>query len=78
MTRYHCQACHAVDKTLAGPSFHDIAERYSSDPHAPGELQEKILNGSTGAWGPAAMPPVQVPEADLKPLVEWILSLQEY
>jgi cytochrome c len=33
------------------------------------------LNGSTGAWGPLPMPPVAVSKEDLRPLVDWILSL---
>jgi cytochrome c len=78
MTRYHCQSCHAVDETLSGPSFHDIAVKYASDPHAPIALQERILNGASGAWGPNPMPPVKVPETDLEPLVEWLLSLRQF
>jgi cytochrome c len=80
MVKYNCQSCHSADKTLAGPSLHDIAKRYASDPNAPGELEEKVRNGSSGAWDTSAlpMPPTQVPDADLKPLVEWILSLRQY
>jgi cytochrome c len=76
MAKYRCQSCHSVDKTLAGPSFRDVAKRYANDPHAREELAGSILNGSSGAWGtPTAMPPTSVADGDLKPLVEWILSL---
>jgi cytochrome c len=75
VTKYHCQSCHAVDKTLAGPSFRDIAKHYASDPNARGEVSTNILNGSTGAWGPTPMPPVPVSQTDLRPLVDFILSL---
>ncbi|HEY3850394.1 MAG TPA: c-type cytochrome [Steroidobacteraceae bacterium] len=79
LAKYHCQTCHAVDRTLAGPSLHDVAKKYASDPHARSVLGESILNGSTGVWGGAVpMPPTKVPAADLKPLVEWILSLDQY
>jgi cytochrome c len=74
-TKYNCQSCHSPDKTMAGPSFRDIAKHYASDPNARGEVSNNILNGSSGAWGDSAMPPVAVPEADLRPLVDFILSL---
>ena len=76
--KYGCQSCHSVDEARSGPSLHAIAKRYASDPHAESELSANILNGSIGAWGGAPMPPVKVPAADLKPLVQWILSLNQY
>jgi len=75
MQKYHCQQCHTVDKSLAGPSLRAIAKHYASDPNAREEVATNILNGSTGAWGPLPMPPVQVAKEDLRPLVDWILSL---
>ena len=75
MQKYHCQQCHTIDKNLSGPSFHAIAKRYASDPNAREEVAANILNGSSGAWGPLPMPPVAVSKDDLKPLVDWILSL---
>jgi cytochrome c len=78
LSKYNCQTCHTLDKPLAGPSLRDISKRYASDPNANGELEEKILNGSAGAWGPSGniMPATTVPEEDLKPLIEWILSIR--
>jgi cytochrome c len=73
--KYHCQQCHTIDKNLSGPSFHAIAKHYASDPNAREEVAANILNGSSGAWGPLPMPPVPVSKEDLKPLVDWILSL---
>jgi cytochrome c len=75
--KYHCQACHSLDKPAAGPSFRAIAKRYASDPNAQGQLETTILNGSSGAWGPMPMAGVQVPEGDLKRLVAFILALKE-
>jgi len=75
MQKYHCQQCHTMDKNLSGPSFHAIAKHYASDPNAREEVSANILNGSSGAWGALPMPPVPVSEEDLKPLVDWILSL---
>jgi cytochrome c len=75
MQKYHCQQCHAVDKSLSGPSLRAIAKRYVSDPNARDEVAANILNGSIGAWGPLPMSPVQVSQEDLRRLVDWILSL---
>lgn len=73
--KYHCLQCHAQDQTVTGPSFRAIADRYRSDPHAITELAEHVLNGEVGVWGRVPMPPVNVPEQDLRPLLNWILTL---
>lgn len=79
LTKYNCQTCHSVDKTMAGPSLHAVAKKYASDPHARSVLSESIVNGSSGTWNSAApMPPTKVPNSDLRPLVDWILSLSQY
>ena len=79
LRKYNCQTCHAVDKDMAGPSLHAIAKKYASDPHARGDLSASVVNGSTGKWNSTApMPPVNVPDSDLRPLVDWILSLEQY
>jgi len=75
MQKYHCQQCHTIDKTHGGPSFSAIAKHYVSDPNARAEVAANILNGSSGAWGALPMPPVAVSKEDLRPLVDWILSL---
>ena len=73
--KYDCEQCHTIDRTRGGPSFSAVAKRYASDPNARNEVAARILNGSTGAWGPLPMPPVAVSKEDLRPLVDWILSL---
>jgi cytochrome c551/c552 len=73
--KYHCQQCHTIDKTHGAPSFSAISKHYASDPHARDEVAANILNGSAGAWGPVPMAPVAVSKEDLRPLVDWILSL---
>jgi cytochrome c len=79
LAKYDCQTCHAVDKRMAGPSLHAISQKYASDPHAREELSLSIVNGSSGKWDSVApMPPVKVPDSDLRPLVDWILSLNQY
>ena len=74
LTKYNCQACHSVDKKLVGPSYKEVAAKYAGDPGASAKLEQKVKNGGSGAWGAIPMPPNNVPDADLKTLVEWILA----
>jgi cytochrome c len=72
-----CTACHAVDKKLVGPAFKDVANKFRGDPKAPAMLEEKVKKGSVGVWGQVPMPPnSHVSDADVKALVNWILSLK--
>ena len=72
--KYNCQACHAVDKKIVGPSYKEVAAKYAGDSGALVKLQQKIKNGGSGAWGAIPMPPNSVPDADLEALTEWILA----
>jgi cytochrome c len=75
--KYNCFACHAVDKKVVGPAYKDVAAKYRGDKSAPEKLFEKVKKGGAGVWGPVPMPPnAQVPDADIKALVHWILSLK--
>jgi cytochrome c len=73
--KYACLACHAVDRKLVGPSYKDVAAKYRSDGGAAARLADKVKKGSQGTWGQVPMPPnSSVPDADVKALVQWILS----
>src|SRR5262245_28563646 len=74
LAKYNCQACHAVDKKLVGPAYKEVAAKYAGDKAAPAKLQQKVKAGGTGVWGQVPMPPNNVPDADLKTLVAWILT----
>lgn len=75
--KHNCFACHAVDKKVVGPAYKDVAAKYRGDKAAPAKLFEKVKKGGAGVWGPVPMPPnAQVPDADIKKLVDWILSLK--
>ena len=76
LTKYNCQACHTADKKLVGPSYKEIAAKYASDAGAAAKLEQKVKNGGSGVWGAIPMPPNNVPDADIKTLVEWILALK--
>ena len=75
--KYNCLACHAVDHKVVGPAYKDVAKKYAGQPGAEAKLIEKVKKGGSGVWGPIPMPPnSSVPDADVKKLVEWILSLK--
>jgi cytochrome c len=74
LAKYNCTACHTVDKKLVGPAYKEVAAKYAGDSGAAAKLEQKVKNGGTGVWGQIPMPPNNVPDADLKTVVEWILA----
>jgi cytochrome c len=74
--KHNCLACHTVDKKVVGPPYKEIAKKYAGDKTAYKTLETKVKVGSTGVWGPIPMPPNNIPDADNKALVAWILSLK--
>jgi len=72
-----CMNCHTVEKKLVGPALRDIAAKYKGDAGAQARLEEKVKKGSKGVWGSIQMPPnTNVRDADIKTLVQFILSLK--
>jgi len=75
--KYNCLACHSMDKKLIGPSYKDVAAKYKSDKGAEAKLIGKVKNGGSGTWGQIPMPPNStVPDADVKAMVKWVLSVK--
>jgi len=77
MGKAGCNACHAVAKKIVGPSFSDIATKFKADPKAVATLSAQIRKGGAGKWGTIPMPPnppEKISDADLKAVVEWILT----
>jgi cytochrome c len=78
MKKDGCIACHAVDKKVIGPSYQEVAAKYRGDKDAAAKLAKKVKDGGSGVWGQVPMPPnPAVPDADIKNLVEWVLSLKK-
>lgn len=77
-----CTACHAIDITLVGPAWRDIARRYKGDPAAVEYFVQKIKEGGQGKWTEvtqgASMPPYspRVSDSDIRALAELIVSLE--
>ncbi|MGH8623606.1 MAG: c-type cytochrome [Burkholderiales bacterium] len=72
-----CLACHTVYKKLVGPSYKEIADRNRKDQGAEARLAQKVKAGGKGVWGDIPLPPnAHVKDADIKTMVQWILSVQ--
>jgi cytochrome c len=71
----NCMACHSVNAKLVGPSFKDVAAKYSGKKGSEEKLVQKVMKGGGGAWGPVAMPAnPQVSVSEARSLVGWVLS----
>ena len=76
LEKYRCTICHSDRETMAGPSWMDIAAEYRGKPHAEAKLAAVVKKGVHGG-GPWPMPPLpEVPEADAKRIVHYILQQQ--
>jgi cytochrome c len=79
LKKNRCVNCHALDKKSVGPPFKDVAAKYKADKEAEAKLVKKVLEGGKGVWGTVTMPArggyPHVPDADIQPMVKYILSL---
>ena len=80
-TKHLCLACHKIDGKLVGPSYKEVATKYKGDPTAAAKLFDRVKKGGgKNTWGSTAvMPPAGPPnappsDAQLKSLIEWVLS----
>jgi cytochrome c len=72
-----CIACHMVDKKLVGPSYRDIAAKYTGRADAVPYLSQRVRKGGPGNWGTVPMAANDVSkltDADLTKLLNWILA----
>lgn len=78
MKKNGCAACHAVDKKIIGPSYLDVAAKYKADKDAVAKVAKKVKDGGVGVWGQIPMPPnANIPDADIKELTSWIMTLKK-
>ena len=60
------------------PRSRRLPPEYRGNPDAAAMLRDKVKKGGTHVWGEAAMPPnVLASDADIKELVDWILTLKK-
>lgn len=77
LQNHKCLGCHSLNRKVVGPSFRDIAAKYKDRSDAVDILTSKVKKGGSGAWGTVPMPPNQnVPESDIRELVESILKIR--
>lgn len=72
-----CNACHAVDKKLVGPSFQEVGAKYKGQADAPKMLFEKVRAGGAGNWGQIPMTPNgpdKISDENLTAVIQWVLS----
>ena len=76
--KHLCTTCHVVKGTKTiGPTYADVAKKYAGQKDAEAKLAEKVKKGGQGVWGQIPMPPnAAVPDADIKTLVKWVLSIK--
>ena len=74
LRKYDCYICHADTETRTGPAYADVAAKYRGDPKAVASLIVLVKKGAHGS-GPWHMPPMpQVPDAEARRMVDYILS----
>lgn len=70
-----CLACHKTDSKVVGPSYKDVALKYTTADIA--MLAQTIIKGGSGNWGEVPMTPhPTLSEADATEMVKYILSLK--
>ena len=70
----NCMGCHAMDTKVIGPGFKDVAAKYKGQKDAEAKLAASITKGSTGVWGPMAMPPNGLTAAEAATLAKWVMA----
>ncbi|MEJ7807686.1 MAG: c-type cytochrome [Telluria sp.] len=70
----NCMGCHAIDKKVLGPGFRDVAAKYKDQKDAEAKLIASITKGSTGIWGPMAMPANGVSPVEALALAKYVLA----
>lgn len=71
-----CKTCHTVENRIVGPSYNDVAGKYSFTKENVAMLAGKIITGGAGNWGEIPMTAhVGLSQADSEKMVYYILSL---
>ena len=73
-----CTTCHAIDKKNIGPAYVDVAAKYENTPAVIDTLVSKVIHGGSGNWGTVPMTPhPTLPEADVREMIQYIMSLKK-
>ena len=74
-TQKGCGFCHHESQKKVGPSYKEIAKKYTEEDTA--IIIKSIREGSKGKWGSMPMPPQRVSEREAEQLADWVLSFKE-
>lgn len=71
-----CLTCHKVDAKLVGPSYQEVADKYTDADID--KLAQKIIDGGVGTWGQIPMTAhAGMSKDNAKKMVEYILTLKK-
>lgn len=71
-----CMSCHTIDERLVGPSYKEMAEKYSEKDIE--MLSSKIIEGGSGNWGNVPMQAhPQISKEEAKKIVGYILTMKK-
>ncbi|WP_312763718.1 c-type cytochrome [Epilithonimonas sp.] len=71
-----CLSCHKVDSKLVGPSYQDVAAKYTEADID--HLAQKVIDGGKGVWGDIPMTPhAGLSKENAQKMVKYILSLKK-
>ncbi len=77
LSKSDCLACHKEEGALVGPAYKEVAKKYPATAANIDMLTKKIIAGGSGNWGQVPMSPhPQLAAADVKKMVQYILSLK--
>ena len=72
-----CLTCHKIDDKVIGPSYRDVANKYTSDDKTINMLVDKVIKGGSGNWGPIAMTPhPALSREDATKMIKYVLLLK--
>lgn len=78
ISKMDCVGCHKLDRKLIGPSYLDIAKKYSSNEKNINYIADKIVKGGSGVWGSIPMAAHStLKKEDAKKMAKFILSLRK-
>ena len=74
-----CLTCHAIDQTVTGPPYREIAKKYAGMPDKIiTHLAGKVISGGNGIWGEVFMTPhPDLSREDAEAMVKYILLLKK-
>jgi cytochrome c len=77
LSKNDCLSCHKMDVKIVGPAYKDVAKKYPATAANYEMLSQKVIAGGSGNWGDVPMSAhPSVPAADVKKMVQYILSIK--